>query len=300
MRDAGYRTPRCHVARGAARLGVLLVLAVVPSWRRVVGQSGVGEWLTSPARPTVGDTIWLSREAVAPRGWRLRPGKLESTGQVEPLGDAAVLRAPGGWVIRYPVVVWSPGAHQVALPPVWRLAPDGRTDSLPGGVASLEVRSVIPDSVAHPEPKAFLGPLRPDRRRPLIPLGAILVALGLGAAGVAWRRRAPRLVPASLPVAGEPEIPDTRWLVAGEPKAVAARAAGRLRAAIARAEPEAATALSTAECLAVLERRMPGAPLRRVADVLEQLDRVAFASAHGSDVTELAARARALVRELAP
>ncbi len=288
MRDAGYRTPRCHVARGAARLGVLLVLAVVPSWRRVVGQSGVGEWLTSPARPTVGDTIWLSREAVAPRGWRLRPGKLESTGQVEPLGDAAVLRAPGGWVIRYPVVVWSPGAHQVALPPVWRLAPDGRTDSLPG------------DSVAHPEPKAFLGPLRPDRRRPFIPLGAILVALGLGAAGVAWRRRGQRLVPASLPVAGEPEIPDTRWLVAGEPKAVAARAAGRLRAAIARAEPEAATALSTAECLAVLERRMPGAPLRRVADVLEQLDRVAFASAHGSDVTELAARARALVRELAP
>jgi len=183
---------------------------------------------------------------------------------------------------------------------VWRLAPDGRTDSLPGGVASLEVRSVIPDSVAHPEPKAFLGPLRPDRRRPLIPLGAILVVLGLGAAGVAWRRRPPRLVPASLPVAGESEITDTRWLVAGEPKAVAARAAGRLRAAIARAEPEAATALSTAECLVVLERRMPGAPLRRVADVLEQLDRVAFASAHGSDVTELAARARALVRELAP
>ena len=110
----------------------------------------------------------------------------------------------------------------------------------------------------------------------------------------------PRPVASSPRVAPDPEVPDTRWLAAGEPKAVAARAAGRLRAAIARAEPAASAALSTPECLAILERRKPRAPLRQLAQVLEQLDRVEFASAHGSDVTALAAQARALERELAP
>jgi len=270
-------------------LSLLAVLAV-----------GQGAWGASPPHPTVGDTIWLSREVATPAGWRLRPGKLESTDQVEPLGEPAVLRAPGGWVIRYPVVAWSPGPHQVALPPVWRLALDGHTDSVPGGAASFEVRGVIPDSLGAPEPKAALGPLRSDRRRPLVSLGALLAALALGAAGVAWRRRPPRPAAPGVHVPLEPEVPDARWLAAGEPKAVAARAAGRLRAAIARAEPAASTALSTPECLAILERRKPRAPLRQLAQVLEQLDRVAFASAHGSDVTALAAQARALERELVP
>ncbi len=262
--------------------------------------AGQGAWGASPPHPTVGDTIWLSREVAAPAGWRVRPGKLEGTDQVEPLGDPTVLRAPGGWVIRYPVVAWSPGPHHVGLPPVWRLALDGRTDSVPGGVASIDVRGVIPDSLTRPEPKGVLGPIRSDRRRPLLPLGALLAALALGAAGVAWRRRPLRPAAPGPHVPLEPEVPDTRWLAAGEPKAVAARAAGRLRAAIARAEPAASTALSTPECLAILERRKPRAPLRQLAQVLEQLDRVAFASAHGSDVAALAAQARALEREVSP
>jgi len=95
-------------------------------------------------------------------------------------------------------------------------------------------------------------------------------------------------------------VPDARWLASGEPKAVAARAVRRLRLAIARAHPRATTALSTAECLAVLKHELSDIPLRQVTDVLTQLERVSFAAAHGTDVANLAERARALAGELAP
>jgi len=50
----------------------------------------------------------------------------------------------------------------------------------------------------------------------------------------------------------------------------------------------------------VVEGSRPGAHVAELRDVLEQLDRVAFASAEGSDVVALAARARRLAKELAP
>src|SRR6266446_7419900 len=81
IRGAGAETQTMNVS----------LLAVVAA--------GQGAWVAVPPRPTVGDTIWLAREVAAPAGWRVRPGKLESTDQVEPLGDPAVLRTPGGWVI---------------------------------------------------------------------------------------------------------------------------------------------------------------------------------------------------------
>ena len=98
----------------------------------------------------------------------------------------------------------------------------------------------------------------------------------------------------------EPEVPDARWLVAGEPKAVAARARQRLRAAVAVAVPEAHEALSTVECLAAVGRLRADAPLRELRDVLGGLDHVAFASAHGVDLAALGERARALAAEFAP
>ena len=241
------------------------------------------DWVTSPRRATVGDTVWLARHVTAPPGWKVRAGRLEGVDQIEPLGDPAVLRTSGGWVVRYPVAVWAAGAHDVVLAPIWRLGPDGRTDSLPGGVARIEILTVIPDSVAHPEPQPAAALIRPERRDPVLLLVAIALSLGLGAAGVRWRRRAPRAVPADLQVPLEPHVPDRAWLLAGEPKAVAARAAGQLRAALARAEAGA-----------------PGALAHEVEDVLSQLDRVAFAVAQGGEVGALAARAAALARQLAP
>lgn len=244
--------------------------------------------------------MWLARQVTTPPGWRVRAGKFEDTDNVGSLGDPAVLRAPGGWVIRYPLVAWVTGTHAIVLPPVWRLAPDGRTDSLSGGTARLDVRSVIPDSTRDPQPRGAIAPLRPERRNPAPPLLAIVASVLALAGASVWRRRRSRAVPRALHVPLEGEVPDTRWLAAGEPKAVAARAAAQIRSAIAATHPRASTARSTTECLAVLEHELPDIPFRQVADVLTQLERVAFASAHGIDIAVLAERARALARELAP
>jgi hypothetical protein len=203
-------------------------------------------------------------------------------------------------VLRYPVVAWTTGAHSIDLPPVWRLAPDGRTDSLPGGTAQFVVRSVIPDSVKQPQPRSAIAPLRADRRHPIALFLGIVIPVALFAGTVLWRRRAPRHSTPPLHVPLEGEVPDARWLAAGEPKAVAVRAARRLRIAIARAHPRASLALSTPECLAILGDELPDIPLRQVTDVLTQLERVAFASGQGADTAALAERARALAAEMAP
>lgn len=258
-----------------------------------------GAWTAGPNGATVGDTIWVERTVPAPPGWRVRADTLEASAQVEPLAGPALLRAAGGWRVRYPVVAWAPGAHTLTLPPVWRLGPDGSADSVAGEPVTVEVARVIPDSLAAPEPKPALAPIRRDRRTPVPALAAVLLGAAALAAGVCWRRR-PREVGVAPHVPVEPEVPDARWLVAGEPRAVAARAAARLRAALARAVPGAHEALSTSECLAAVERLQPEAPLRELGEVLTALDRVAFASAHGTEVAELAARARALAAELAP
>jgi len=262
-------------------------------------QSG---WTATPPQPTVGDTIYLERRIATPTGWRVRAGKIEATGNpvAEPLADAVVLQAPDGWTVRYAVVAWAPGTIALDMPPVWRLGPDGSADSLAGGTATFLVASVIPDTLRAPNPQPSLGPLRLARPDPLPVAAAAVLAMGTLIGLVAWRRRAPRAVPAAAAaLALDPVVADERWLAAGEPKAVAARASHRLREAIAHAIPDAHEALSTAECLDVVERERPQAPLRELRDVLGTLDHVAFATAHGVDVGPLAARARALTREFA-
>lgn len=255
-------------------------------------------WTAAPIRPTVGDTIRLERAVGAPAGWRVRAGKLASGAVAEPLGDAVVLAgASGGWVVRYAVVAWRPGEVALEMPPIWRLGPDGTTDSLAGGTAAFHVASVIPDSVKAPAPQPAVGPLRLERTSAVPVTLAVVLAGGVLLLLIGWRRRGPRVIAAGPALAAEGEIPDSRWLSAGEPKAVAARAAQRLRRAVANAIPDAHEALSTAECLAAVERAWPKAPLRDLRELLETLDQVAFATAHGVEVAPLAARARTLARE---
>jgi len=256
-------------------------------------------WIAAPNQPTVGDTIRLERTVTAPAGWRVRAGKLASGTVAEPLGDAAVLASSpsGEWVVRYVVVAWTPGAITLTMPPLWRLGPDGTADSLAGGTATFHVASVIPDSVKAPAPQPSLGPLRLDRSSPLPVIAAVLLAGGALSLFILWRRRAPRSVAAGAGLRVDAEVPDARWVAAGEPKAVAARAAQRLRRALAHAIPDAHEALSTTECLAAVERARPDAPLRDLRELLLALDQVAFATAHGVEVAPLAARARAFARE---
>ena len=256
-------------------------------------------WVTAPQRPTVGDTLWIERVVAAPPGWRVRAGKLAPGQAAEALADPVVFAADGGWRVRYAAVAWEPGVVPVAMPPVWRLGPDGSADSVPGGVATVRVVSVLPDSGARPAPKPALTPLRAEHRSPLPALAAALLSTGLLVGIVAWRRRPPRGARVGPDLLLDPEVADARWLTAGEPKAVAARAAHVLRSALARTIPQAHAALSTEECLAVVERVRPAAPLRELRTVLAALDEVAFATAHGVEVAPLARRAAALAGDLA-
>ncbi|HKW41511.1 MAG TPA: hypothetical protein VJN39_09685 [Gemmatimonadales bacterium] len=282
------------------RATVLAFLGVLASWRLVSGQGGT--WVVTPASPTVGDTIWLEREVPAKSGWQIRAGKLAATEAVEPLTDPAVLKSPAGWVVRYAIVAWKPGAQRLALPPLWRLAPDGRSDSLPGGTTGISIATVIPETLKNPDPRGPLAPLRASHQNPVVPLTAVVLTTVLLGMGVALRRRRPGPLSTgpALHVPLEREVPDARWLSAGEPKAVAVRATGRVRTALARAVPEAHPALATAECLAVIQQAGRKVPVQELRDLLEQLDRVAYASAHGTDVTALAAAARRWAKQLVP
>ncbi len=260
-------------------------------------------WTTTPPRPTVGDTVWVERVVAAPAGWRVRPGRLEGAGDVQPLGDPELGRVAGGWLVRYPVVAWSPGSHSLALPAVWRLGPDGSVVSLPGGAAVVTLRSVLPDTIAEPAARPALGPLRGPRRHPAAGATAAGLAVALLLGALRGRRRPPRAQAARPGARPTPPVPDAPWLAAGEPKAVAARAIGQLRVALARAIPAVALSLGTAECLAALERERPDAHLGELADVLSALDGIAFAAVPGADVARVAAlagRARALAADLAP
>jgi hypothetical protein len=257
-----------------------------------------GGWSVSPARPTVGDTIRVERTIETPAGWRVRAGKLDQYGDVEQLGEPTLVARSTGWTVRYLIVGWKAGSSTIAMPSLWRLGPDGSTDSLSGGTVMLRIASVIPDTVTAPQPQPALGILRLGSPTAIPVIVAVVFSAGLLFGLIAWRRRAARRVAADLGLARDAEIPDQRWLAAGEPKAVAARAAQRLRHALARAIPDAHEALSTTEVLAAVERARPDVPLRDLRDLLHALDQVAFAAAHGVDVAPLAARARALAREL--
>ncbi|HET8712520.1 MAG TPA: hypothetical protein VFM23_02425, partial [Gemmatimonadales bacterium] len=122
-----------------------------------------GGWTAAPERLTVGDTIRVERSIDAPAGWRVRAGKLDAHGDVEQLGDAGVTQHGNQWRVSYLLVAWQTGNVSVAMPSLWRLGPDGSTDSLPGGVVTLRIASVIPDSVTAPQPQPSLNPLRLGR-----------------------------------------------------------------------------------------------------------------------------------------
>ena len=277
-------------------MSALRVAAIVASW--IQGTPASATWTAVPSRPSVGDTVWLERRFTLPAGWRVRPGRLQSSEDVEALAEAVVTRRGGDWVVRYPVAAWAPGAHAVTLPSVWRLGPEAQADSVPGGTASFVLSSVIPDTVTAPVPRPALTPLRSDDRDPRLPLLAVLVAGAVLAGGIWWRRRPPRPLPSPEFGSAAAVVPDRRWLDAGEAKAVAARAAGRLRAALARIVPEAHLGLSTSECLAVVGGRSPQAPVAELGTVLGALDQVEFAVTPGTDVASLSQLADTLVERL--
>lgn len=274
-------------------LALVLGLAAAPQ-----GPGPRQGWEATPAGATVGDTVWVTRSFSLPAGWRLRPGRLEGTGEVESLGDPAITRRGTQWIVGYPVTGWSPGTHQVLLPPLWRLGPDGQADSIAGAPATFEVHSVIPATDTAPVPRPALAPLRTETRHPLFLVLALAATGGGLAATWWWRRRRARPLRVSPRASSPSGSVDDRWLKSGEPRAVATRAAGRLRGALARLVPEAHQGLSTAACLEVIRRQRPAAALDDVQAVLESLDRQAFAREPDGDIRALARHADALAERL--
>ncbi|MEZ4412710.1 MAG: hypothetical protein R2910_07000 [Gemmatimonadales bacterium] len=198
--------------------------------------------------PQVGDTIWLVRTIPAPVGREARVAPWNPEGAVEALGPGMLVRRGDSLDVRYPAVGWLPGSHTVEVPGPVLVSPDGTTDSLPPATLTVTIASVLPvlpgDSLPPAQPEA--APiLRPIQTAVPVLVLVLLAVLLLIPVHLWWRRRGR---PITAPSTGEAPLPSAlpleTWMNAGEPRAVLAASAARLRAAAsAHPSPEAAALL---------------------------------------------------------
>lgn len=175
--------------------------------------------------PAVGDTVWISRVLTVPAGMSVRPRPIPSSSVLEPLGPPEVTSSGREITIRYPVVFWRPGTHRVEMPAVIVVRSDGFSDTLAAGIASIEVRSVLPagvrrDSLAPAPPAEAVARSSPSPIPViLLPALAILALLPLHS----WWRRRGRPTSAVAMVAGvRPGAKEiAAWVEAGELHAAA-------------------------------------------------------------------------------
>jgi len=248
--------------------------------------------LQQPAAPTVGDTVWVSRNLRAPTGSVVRaaPWPEDAAADLQSLGPAVVSRRGDSVEIRYPLVGWTPGAHEIDIPGPTILGPGALVDSLPSRPATVWIGSVLPDSI----PPDSLAPQPPDAAvggagTAWVPiLQFTLLGLAVAALVLVFRRRGPREVPA--PVATAPPVPDViRWAGAGELRAAQGAALSRIRAVIAAQVPAAHPGLAIDDCLAVLRGAKRDWPLLEIEGLLQALEAERFAPTAGDpDLVERA------------
>jgi hypothetical protein len=242
-------------------------------------------------RPTVGDTVWLTRMVAVPAGYAVRAADWDPPEPIELLGRARVTATGDSAQIAYPVVAWRPGNHQVELPGPLLLGPGGTVDSLSGTRVRLEVASVLPlvpgDSTLAPQPRAALVQRQVTTPAPLLIVWAAALALLLPV-HLWWRRRGKpaRAQPIAIP-AQALEPPLDRWADAGEYRAVAGVSAARLRAALAERVAAAHPGLDTERVLAEVAAARPQWPIDEVADLLRALDDARFGVSPSPDVLDL-------------
>jgi hypothetical protein len=206
--------------------------------------------LTQAPLPQVGDTVWLVRTIPAPLGRVVRVAPWNPEGAVEALGPGLLVRRGDSVDVKYPAVGWLPGSHVVEVPGPVLVSPDGATDSLPPSTITVTIASVLPslpgDSLPPPQPEAA-PVLRPVRTAVPVLASLLLATLLLIPLHVWWRRRSrPSAKPdAPAPSRAAPASYDA-WVAAGEPRAVLAAAAARLRAATAARPSTEADALLAA------------------------------------------------------
>ena len=241
--------------------------------------------------PTVGDTLWLRYEVAVPAGRTVRAADWEPADPVELLGPPRVVVRGGSAEIAYPVVVWRAGQHAISAPGPLLLGPNGGVDSLPSRGFNLTIASVLPaerpDTGLRPQPRAEFVP---RGARTLLPLLLALLLAGLLLAPLQWwwrRRGAAR--PLRQAETGGPAVPPLEsWTDAGESRAVAAAATGRLRAVLARQVDGAHTALDTEAVLTRVAEARPEWPHGELGDLLHSLDEARFGQTTFPDAIGLA------------
>ncbi len=251
-------------------------------------------------KPTVGDTIWLTRDVAVPPGAEVRAAVWEPEGSISLLGKPEVRRSGGTATVAYPAVAWTAGTQTIEVPGPIIIGHDGRTDSLPAEQRTIVVASVLPADQSPDKLKVQpeAGVISERVRSPLPVLAALLLAGLLLAPLVWWWRRRGPAVSIPRPAPTEAEAPLAEWTEAGEPRAVAAVAAHELRSAIVARLPGAGPGMVTARLLRVVEEQRPQWPGSEIATVLRGLDAAQFAESSTDGVADLATRAGELRRQL--
>lgn len=172
---------------------------------------------------SVGDTVWVAIRALVPVGQILRPQPWDLGDLGQALGPPEVSYEADSATIRYPMVFWFPGTHQVTVPGPIVVTTAGRSDTLGARTMTIAIGSVLPAG----RPKRELAPRDPAPVLPQVGRSwlPVMLLLGLSTAGLglawwrSWRRRAARRV--TLPPPAVPPDPDvtqrlTAWAALGE------------------------------------------------------------------------------------
>jgi hypothetical protein len=244
-------------------------------------------WTATPSAVSVGDTVRIARRMPAVPDVTVRLEPLVATEIIQPLAGPSWSYAEGTVDIAYSLAVFRPGLHEVTVPPIDLVYPNGRIETVPAGSAMIEVVSVLPSEDAQPEPKPSLAPIPRVRRSLVLPILLPLTVVGLTAIAVVQRRRRrPRPAPpATRGAVVHPPIES--WIAAGESRAVATIVALDLRRSIAETVPDADEHLdSTERYEAILSGAGEASALELVA-VLRSLERARFSPAAPADVHEV-------------
>lgn len=255
-------------------------------------------WVATPASVTVGDTVRIARSILAEPGVTVGVESLEASDALQPLSAPRWSYAEGTVQVAYELALFRVGSQDVMLPELELVYPGGRTETVPPGVVTIDVRSVLPDSVSRPEPKPSLAPVpqSPRRRLPVValPLATILLTT---AAAVRRRRRRPRPAPPAV-VAEAVHAPLESWIAAGESRAVASLVALRLRAAIADAVPGAGEKLGAGAPADAMLAQAEDLGAGEVVTVMRALERARFSPAAPADIHEVVDEAERAMQAL--
>ena len=102
-------------------------------------------------------------------GARVRVSAVESSNDIEPLGEPDVSYEADGIRVRHIIAVFAPGTLQVELSDIELIYADGTFETADGGTALVVVESVLP----------FVADSSPEARPSLAPIGRVTRNLNL-------------------------------------------------------------------------------------------------------------------------